>query len=59
LRSITDHINNLADKNYQSLAGLTTPDYAFMFMLVESALTLAMNQNPEIFNLAVPAQITG
>jgi DNA recombination protein RmuC len=57
LRSVTDHINNLGDKNYQSLAGLTTPDYVFMFMPVESALTLAMNQNPEIFNNALKRKI--
>jgi len=57
LRSVTDHINNLADKNYQSLAGLTTPDYVFMFMPVESALTLALNQNPEIFNIALKRKI--
>jgi DNA recombination protein RmuC len=57
LRSVTDHINSLADKNYQSLAGLTTPDYVFMFMPVESALTLAMNQNPEIFNNALKRKI--
>jgi DNA recombination protein RmuC len=57
LKSVTDHISNLADKNYQSLAGLTTPDYVFMFMPVESALTLAMNQNPEIFNNALKRKI--
>lgn len=57
LKSVTDHINNLADKNYQSLAGLTTPDYVFLFMPVESALTLAMNQNPEIFNNALKRKI--
>lgn len=57
LRSVTDHINHLADKNYQTLAGLTTPDYVFMFMPVESALTLAMNQSPEIFNNALKRKI--
>jgi len=57
LRSVTDHINILADKNYQSLAGLNTPDYVFMFMPVESALTLALNQNPEIFNNALKRKI--
>lgn len=57
LRSVTDHINNLADKNYQSLAGLTTPDYVFMFMPVESALTLALNHNHEIFNNALKRKI--
>jgi DNA recombination protein RmuC len=57
LRSVIDHIEKLADKNYQSLAGLTTPDYVFMFMPVESALTLALNQNPEIFNNALKRKI--
>ncbi len=57
LKSVTDHITALADKNYQSLAGLTTPDYVFMFMPVESALTLALNQNPEIFDEALKRKI--
>lgn len=57
LKSVTDHIIALADKNYQTLAGLTTPDYVFMFMPVESALTLALNQNPEIFNEALKRKI--
>ncbi|MCX6157142.1 MAG: DNA recombination protein RmuC [Ignavibacteriae bacterium] len=57
LKSVVDHIEKLADKNYQSLAGLTTPDYVFMFMPVESALTLALNQNPEIFDNALKRKI--
>jgi DNA recombination protein RmuC len=57
LKSVVDHIDRLADKNYQTLAGLTTPDYVFMFMPVESALTLALNQNPEIFNNALKRKI--
>jgi len=57
VKSITDHINILADKSYQSLAGLNTPDYVFMFMPIESALTLAMNQNPELFTHALNRKI--
>lgn len=57
LRSVTDHINGLADKNYQAIAGLKTPDYVFMFMPVEPALTLALNQNQEIFNHALKRKI--
>ena len=57
LKSVVDHIERLADKNYQTLAGLTTPDYVFMFMPIESALTLALNQNPEIFNNALKRKI--
>lgn len=57
IRSVTDHMEQLADKNYQNLAGLTTPDYVFMFMPVEPALTLAMNQHPELFNNALKRKI--
>jgi len=57
LKSVVDHINALADKNYQSLAGLNTPDYVFMFMPIESALTLAMNQDQDIFTHALNRKI--
>lgn len=57
LRSVNDHIEKLADKAYQSLNGLTTPDYVFMFMPVEPALTLAMNQSPEVINNALKRKI--
>lgn len=57
VKSVTDHIHSLADKNYQSLAGLNTPDYIFMFMPIESALTLAMNQNGDLFTQALNRKI--
>lgn len=57
IRSVTDHIEKLADKNYQSLAGLHTPDYVFLFMPVESALTLALNQAPDLFGQALKKKI--
>ncbi|HXR85092.1 MAG TPA: DNA recombination protein RmuC [Hanamia sp.] len=57
LKNITTHINKLADKNYQSLSGLHSPDYVFMFMPVESALTLALNQNSDLFEHALKRKI--
>lgn len=57
LKSVADHIEQLAGKNYQSLAGLNTPDYVFLFTPVESALTLALNQNPDLFNQALKKKI--
>jgi len=57
LKSLTDHIDNLADKNYQSLAGLNTPDYVFLFMPIEGALTLALNSSQDIFNRALKRKI--
>jgi len=57
LKSVTDHIDLLADKNYQSLAGLNTPDYVFLFMPIEPALTLALNESGDIFNRALKKKI--
>jgi DNA recombination protein RmuC len=57
LRSVSNHIDELSNKNYQSLHGIRTPDYVFLFMPVESALTLAFNQNPDIFNQALKKKI--
>lgn len=57
LKSITDHIDELAEKNYQSLAGLNSPDYVFLFMPIEGALTLALNTNPEILDRALRKKI--
>ncbi|ANH80951.1 recombinase RmuC [Niabella ginsenosidivorans] len=57
VKSIADHIEKLADKNYQSLAGLNAPDYVFLFAPVEGALTLALNQRPDLFNQALKRKI--
>jgi len=57
LRSVANHIEELSDKNYHLLSGLRSPDYVFMFMPVESALTLALNLNPDLFDLAIRKKI--
>jgi DNA recombination protein RmuC len=57
LKSLNDHIEELADKDYQSLAGIHSPDYVFLFMPIEGALTLALNTSPEIFDKALKRKI--
>lgn len=57
VRNINDHIDELSAKNYHSLGNLHTPDFVFMFMHFESALTLALNENPDIFNRALKKKI--
>ncbi|PWU03762.1 MAG: DNA recombination protein RmuC [Bacteroidetes bacterium] len=57
IKSINDHIDYLSDKNYQSLAGITSPDYVFLFMPIDSAITLAINENPDLFNRALNKKI--
>ena len=57
LKSITDHIDYLAAKQYHALQGLQTPDYVFLFMPIESAITLALNENEDIFTRALNKKI--
>jgi DNA recombination protein RmuC len=57
LKSVIDHIDYLSDKQYQSLQGLQTPDYVFLFMPIESAITLALNENEDIFTRALNKKI--
>lgn len=57
VKNINDHIDELSDRNYQGLSGLHSPDFVFLFMHFESALTLALNENPDIFTRALKKKI--
>ncbi|MBL7736850.1 MAG: DNA recombination protein RmuC [Chitinophagaceae bacterium] len=57
LKSVTDHIDLLANKNYHLLSGINSPDYVFMFMPIESAITLALNENEALFTRALNKKI--
>lgn len=57
LGSIKSHIDNLGGKTYQSLSGLNTPDYVFLFMPIEAALTLALNEDFSIIEKATQKKI--
>lgn len=46
--SIRNHIKNLSEKNYQSLQGIRTLDYVFMFIPVEGAYVAAVNAEPDL-----------
>lgn len=55
--SIKKHIDDLSKKHYHSLRGVKSADYVFMFMPIEPALTIAMNEDPTIFNKALEKKI--
>ncbi|MBY0407973.1 MAG: DNA recombination protein RmuC, partial [Rickettsiales bacterium] len=48
LRSAKAHINGLAEKRYQDIDKLQTPDFVMMFMPIEGAYSLAMQQDTEL-----------
>ena len=57
VRNINDHIDGLSAKNYQTLNGLNTPDFVCMFMHFEPALSMAMNECPDILQRAMNKKI--
>lgn len=57
LASINNHIKLLGDKNYQNLYGITTPDYVLMFVANEPALTMALKEDPNLYEKALSRNI--
>jgi DNA recombination protein RmuC len=55
--SIRNHIKNLSSKNYQSLYQLESLDFVLMFMPIEPAFALAVQNDPNIFNDAFDKNI--
>jgi len=48
LENIKDQIRDLGSKNYQNLYQINTPDYVLMYIPVEPALTLALQNDQEL-----------
>jgi len=49
LLSIKKHIKDLGDKQYTELYGINTPDYVLMFIPIEAALLIALNENNNLY----------
>ena len=57
LISINNHINELSNKKYEKLNGVNTLDFIFMFIPIESALMLALENDKELFDKAFKKKI--
>ena len=57
LISIQAHIKGLSDKNYQSIYELGSLDFVLLFMPIEPAFSLAVQNDPELFNDAYDKNI--
>lgn len=53
LDSLNVHIKTLSDKDYQKLYGINPPDYVLMFIANEPALTIALKEDPSIYEKAL------
>jgi len=50
VQSVESHIRELSAKNYQDLYGIHSPDFVLLFMPVESALSIAVREKPDLFS---------
>lgn len=55
--SLRNHLKALGDKHYQTLPGLTTPDFVFMFIPIETAHTLALREETTLVEEASKRKI--
>ncbi len=57
LVSINRHIDSLAEKKYEKLHGVNSLDFIFMFVPIESALMLALENDATLFDKAFKKKI--
>lgn len=50
IQSVENHVKDLSAKNYQNLYGIHSPDFVLLFMPIESALSIAVMQKPDLFS---------
>ncbi len=55
--SLRRHIDDLGSKSYQNLYSINSPDYVFLFVALEPALTIALQNEPTLFEKALNKNI--
>ncbi len=53
IKSIENHINNISLKNYEKLLGINSLDFILVFMPIEPALYLALQEKDNLFDYAL------
>ncbi len=57
IKSMKDHIRGLSDKKYEDLADINSLDFIFMFVPIESALLLAMENDIDLYDRAFKQKV--
>ncbi|MEH6579399.1 MAG: DNA recombination protein RmuC [Amphritea sp.] len=57
LQSIRNHVRGLSDKSYQGLEGIRSLDFVLMFVPIEGAFLLALQQDQDLFSYAYERNI--
>ncbi len=55
--SINRHVIQLSNKNYQDLYQMESPDFVLLFIPIESAFAIALNQDTTLYNKAFEKNI--
>lgn len=57
IKAVRSHIKDLSSKNYEKLLGINSLDFIFMFVPIEGALALALENDPTLYDDAFKKQI--
>ena len=57
VNSIKKHVDQLSAKNYQDLYDIESPDFVLMFIPIEPAFAIALNNDPSLYNKAFEKNI--
>ena len=57
VNSIKKHVDQLSEKNYQDLYDIDSPDFVLMFIPIEPAFAIAVNEDNLIYNKAFEKNI--
>jgi len=57
INSIKKHIDQLSEKNYQDLYDIESPDFVLMFIPIEPAFAVVVNEDNSIYNKAFEKNI--
>jgi DNA recombination protein RmuC len=57
VNSIKKHVDQLSDKNYQDLYDIESPDFVLMFIPIEPAFAVVVNEDNSIYNKAFERNI--
>lgn len=50
--SLKNHIKSLGEKNYFDTEAFNSPDFILMFLPIEASFSVALREDPELFNFA-------
>ncbi|WP_191858978.1 DNA recombination protein RmuC [Hanstruepera ponticola] len=57
VNSINKHVNQLSEKKYEDLYDIESPDFVLMFIPIEPAFAVALNQDNTLYNKAFEKNI--